>query len=110
MKRKKVLLVENHAQSRKALRLVLQSHGHEVTEAADPEDAAGHARLAFDAAIIDLGLAEPEGKVFAAQLLHANPEVLIIFMATSEDEDLWAIQGSVLLVKPLKMDVLFELL
>ncbi len=64
-----VLLVEDNADAREALRDLLEMWGHEVEEAADgPAGVAAMIRRPFDVALIDLGLPGLDGYEVATRI------------------------------------------
>ena len=111
MQRKKILIIEDDGKSRFALESVLQERGYEVLSVGSAEEAEaqmGHQQ--FDAAVVDMRLPKKQGTDFARDLRKRYKDIRIIFV-TAYHEDVHApIPGSVLLIKPIQMDVLCKLL
>jgi DNA-binding response OmpR family regulator len=111
MKRKRILVIEDDAKSRFALESVLQDRGYDVVAVGSAEEAeAKMDHHPFDAAVVDMRLPKKQGPDFARDLHKKNGDTRIIFV-TAYHEDVHApIPGSVLLIKPIQMDVLCKLL
>jgi CheY-like chemotaxis protein len=85
---RRVLIVEDHADSRETLRLLLTDWGHEVRAAAD-----GHqgVRLALewrpDAALVDIGLPRLDGYEVARRVRAALHDAVLLVALTAYDQD-----------------------
>ena len=85
----RLLVVEDNADSREALRLLLESAGHEVHEADDGEAGIVQAlRVLPDLALIDIGLPGVDGYEVARRLKAANADIrLVALTGFGRDED-----------------------
>ncbi len=114
--RRRVLLVEDDADTRDMLRLTLQLDGHQV-------DVAGDGRLAIDRAtaerpevvLIDIGLPDIDGYEVARRLRSAlGPDVLLVALTGfGRDEDLLRAHQAgfdVHLLKPVERDQLVRIM
>jgi CheY-like chemotaxis protein len=115
VERLSVLVVEDDAGARGALRMLLELRGYEVTEAAEGAGAAAHALAHRPAvALIDIGLPGLDGYAVARRIregLAGSPMFLIALTGYHDiDERLGDTGFDAHLVKPLKVDHLFELL
>jgi len=108
---KKILVIEDDAKSRFALRPVLEERGFHVTAVASAEEAAEVNGHPYSAAIIDIRLPNKQGNHFAEELRQTHPDLRVIFVTAYHDTAIRiAVPGSVLLIKPIEMDVLCQLL
>jgi DNA-binding response OmpR family regulator len=117
---KKILLIEDDPKSRYALHSVLQQHGHHVTATEDSAAARKLTEEVYDVAIIDVRLPDELGTKFAAQIKERSPSTRVIFITASRVIFITAyddmervrdpIEGAVILVKPIDMEVLLKLL
>jgi CheY-like chemotaxis protein len=85
----RILLVEDSADARETLRLLLESAGHTVVEAADGPAAVQHALgLEPDFALVDLGLPGFDGHEVARRIRAANVATqLVAVTGYGRDED-----------------------
>ena len=66
---RRILLIEDNADGRRSLALLLKLAGHEVTASEDAQRGLGAAQAArFDVALIDIGLPDTDGYEVASQL------------------------------------------
>jgi CheY-like chemotaxis protein len=113
--RLRILVVEDDAGARGALRMLLELRGYAVAEAAEGSTGAAHA-LAHrpDVALIDIGLPGLDGHAVARRIregLAGSPMFLIALTGYHDiDERGSPTEFDAHLVKPLKIDHLFELL
>lgn len=110
-----VLVVEDDEGARRALRMLLELRGYAVAEAADGAGGVSHALLHRpDVAVIDIGLPGLDGYAVARQIragLAGSPMFLIALTGYHDlDEPPGTTGFDAHLVKPLKIDHLFELL
>jgi CheY-like chemotaxis protein len=108
-----VLVVEDDAGARGALRMLLELRGYEVTEAAEGERGIAQALAHRPAvALIDIGLPGLDGYAVAHRIregLAGSPMVLIALTGYHDVDDRSGHAGfDAHLVKPLKVDQLFE--
>ena len=74
MKSQQILVIEDQALNRKVVRIVLQSKGYEVLEAADAEEALDHLKTEIPALILmDIALPGQSGEALTRQI-KANPD------------------------------------
>lgn len=112
-----VLVVEDDAPSRRALRLILSSAAMEVLEAETPDAALALVRARsgpIDVLLSDLNLPGGGGPRLHAELERLRPELKVIFMSGYSAEEA-AVRGLLkagqpFLPKPIDIDVLLELL
>ncbi|MGN6370978.1 MAG: response regulator [Phycisphaerae bacterium] len=111
MQPKTILLIEDDPKSKYAIQTVLQDQGHTVNAFSSAEEATD-ATGPFDAAIIDVRLPNQQGPDFAVHFKHNNPRSRIIFITAYDGipHIPQPIPGSVVLVKPIDMNVLTKLL
>ena len=85
----RLLVVEDNEDSREALRVLLESAGHEVHEARDGEAGIVQAlRVLPDLALIDIGLPGLDGYEVARRLKAANADIrLVALTGFGRDED-----------------------
>jgi CheY-like chemotaxis protein len=109
-----VLVVEDDSGARVALRMLLELRGYAVAEAAD---GAGGAALALAhrpaVAVIDIGLPGLDGYAVARRIregLEGSPMFLIALTGYHNLDEQPGTGFDAHLVKPLKIDQLFELL
>lgn len=113
----RVLLVEDDAEAREALRKLLEIQGYAVAEAAGGDAAVAHA-LAHrpEAAVIDIGLPDLDGYDVAQRIrrgLRGAPMFLIALTGYQEIEERGRSGETGFdahLVKPVKFEQFFELL
>jgi CheY-like chemotaxis protein len=112
MKGKKILIIEDDPKSLYALKSVLEARGYTVTAVSTAEEAAALNCDGFTAAVIDIRLPAQQGTEFALQLRDKHPHTRIIFVTAFHDDDALhaTLPGSVVLIKPIEMDVLCQLL
>jgi PAS domain S-box-containing protein len=78
--RQRVLIVEDHVDSRESLRLLLEASGHHVEEAVDgPTGLARLEALRPDVAFVDVGLPEMDGYA-VARAVRASPTLKGVFL------------------------------
>jgi CheY-like chemotaxis protein len=108
---KKILVIEDDAKSRYALQSVLEARGFDVTAVSSAEEAHQVNGHPYSAAVIDIRLPKKQGNHFAEELRQEHPNLRIIFVTAYHDTGIQiGIPGSVLLIKPIEMDVLCQLL
>ena len=109
---KRLLVVEDDPKSLYAFEAVLQARGFDVVACANAEDALHVKADHFDAAIVDVRLPRMQGTEFATQLQRLHPTMRIIFVTAYDGvrEIQAAIPQSVVLLKPVDMDVLLRAL
>ncbi len=85
----RLLLIEDNLDARQALRMLLETVGHEVHEASDGEAGVAAAlRLAPDLVLVDIGLPRLDGYEVARRLKAANRNMrLIALTGYGRDED-----------------------
>ena len=85
----RLLVIEDNVDARQALRMLLETVGHEVHEAADGEAGVAAAlRLTPDLVLVDIGLPLLDGYEVARRLKAANGDVrLIALTGYGRDED-----------------------
>ena len=86
----RILIVEDHDESRVVMRLLLEQHGHEVHEAADGTRAVElAAALRPDVALVDVGLPGLDGYEVARRIRSAlGPAIrLVAITGYGRDED-----------------------
>jgi signal transduction histidine kinase/ActR/RegA family two-component response regulator len=75
----RLLVVEDNADARHALRALLEAVGYEVHEAADGESGVAAAlKLAPDVVLVDIGLPRLDGYEVARRLKAANPDIRVV--------------------------------
>jgi DNA-binding response OmpR family regulator len=112
MKGKKILIIEDDPKSLYALKSVLEARGFDVAAVSTAEEAATISCDGFAAAVIDIRLPTQQGTDFARDLRTRHPHMRIIFVTAFHDDDALhaTLPGSILLIKPIEMDVLCQLL
>ena len=110
-----VLVIEDDAGARGALRMLLELRGYEVTEAAEGVGGAAQALAHRPAvAVIDIGLPGLDGYAVARRIREGLAGRPMFLIALTGYQDLNGQPGhtgfDAHLVKPLKVDHLFELL
>jgi CheY-like chemotaxis protein len=110
-----ILVVEDDAGARGALRMLLELRGYAVAEAAEGAGAAAHALAQRPAvALIDIGLPGLDGRAVARRIregLAGSPMFLIALTGYHDVEERPGNSDfDALMVKPLKVDHLYELL
>ena len=109
----RILLIEDHDDTRLGLEFFLTAEGHEVV-AFDSAEAADRSTddLKADAAILDVRLPGKAGDAFGRELVRRYPETKIVF-ATGEPDLARlkaAVPGCVVLQKPLDLEALAPML
>jgi PAS domain S-box-containing protein len=83
-----ILLVEDHDDSREALRLLLERGGHDVVTAKSARDAMAIAgRAPIDAIICDIGLPDVDGRSLVRRLAELTPAPAIALSGYDSDDD-----------------------
>ena len=115
--RRRILIVEDNADAREALRAVLEQDGHEIFEAGSgPDGVASALANRPEVALIDLGLPVFDGYEVARRIRAASQANGIVLIAVSgyglpEDQRKAEQAGfDAHLVKPVDLDLLTELL
>jgi CheY-like chemotaxis protein len=115
--RRRVLVVEDDADSREMLRMLLEMEGHDVQEAEDgPGALAAVAAMGPDVALIDVGLPGLDGHEVARRLRaeRTDPAILLVALtgyAAPEDRERSRAAGfDVHLTKPITPEKLDEIL
>jgi EAL domain-containing protein (putative c-di-GMP-specific phosphodiesterase class I)/CheY-like chemotaxis protein len=81
-----ILVVDDDANLRQMLRLVLQRSGHEVQEAEDGSEALRKAaRDTYDAAVVDYQMPPPDGLELLSQLREMQPRCVRLLMSGTLD-------------------------
>ena len=112
----RILIVEDHDESRVVMRLVLEQHGHQVHEAADGARGVElAAALRPDVALIDVGLPGLDGYEVARRIRSAlGPAIrLVAITGYGRDQDRAEALGAgfdMHLLKPVSADALAEIL
>lgn len=85
----RLLIVEDNEDARQGLRVLLESRGHEVHEAADGEAGVAAAlELTPDLVLVDIGLPLVDGYEVARRIKAANPDIhLIAVTGYGHDDD-----------------------
>jgi CheY-like chemotaxis protein len=111
MIRKNILLVEYDAKSQYALQSVLQDLGHSVSAYFDFEEAESFIQH-FNLAIIDVRRPGQQALEFAAAFKERNPHGRIVFITACDTLSplLQTVSGSMVLMKPIDMELLAKLL
>ena len=113
----RILIIEDHADARESLRVLTETSGHRVYEAADGPDAVRKAvETRPDIALIDLGLPGFDGYEVAKRI-HSAPECghTILIALTGYGQDEYRKKGELVgfhsyLVKPVDIDELNRLI
>jgi signal transduction histidine kinase/ActR/RegA family two-component response regulator len=89
---RRILLIEDNADARESLRMVLESAGHELFEAADGELGVERAlALRPQLALVDIGLPGIDGFEVAARIRAADPSMLLVALTGyGRDDDIAA--------------------
>ena len=83
----RILLVEDDAAIVRALSELLRTEGYEVADASRQDDAIRLVeRERFDAALLDVTLAQGTGFAVCAAAREAAPDMPVIFLTASDDE------------------------
>ncbi|HVX85005.1 MAG TPA: response regulator [Phycisphaerae bacterium] len=108
----RILLIEDDPRSLFALQSVLQSRGYDVAGYATAEEADRCNGHPYDAAIIDIRLPGEQGPDYARRLLAQHPDTRILFVTAYDSIPPLntPIPGSVVLIKPIDVDLLTRLL
>jgi len=85
----RILLADDHALFRDGVRSLLEAWGHEVVgQAGDGDDAVRQAeRLQPDLVLMDVRMPGTSGLAATARIKSAQPDVHIVMLTVSEDED-----------------------
>ena len=111
----RILLIEDNADARESLRMVLENAGHDLLEAADGESGVDraislHPRLA----LVDIGLPGIDGCEVAKRIRSVDPSIrLVALTGYGRDEDLAASRAAGFdahLVKPVSVEQLGALI
>jgi CheY-like chemotaxis protein len=88
----RVLLIEDNVDARESLRMVLESAGHELFEAADGESGVERAiALRPQLALVDIGLPGIDGWEVAKRIRAVDPSIrLVALTGYGRDQDLVA--------------------
>lgn len=85
-----ILIVDDSATARAALRLSLRGLGHEIIEAPSAERALSMARLLKPLLVVsDLNLPGMTGMELATHLRNERPDPPAVMLVTGEDADEW---------------------
>jgi signal transduction histidine kinase/ActR/RegA family two-component response regulator len=111
----RILIVEDNADTRHALRALLEQSGCSVHEAEDGSSGIDAAlTLPLDFVLLDIGLPRLDGYEVARRLKAAKPELLLIALTgygREEDKTRAADAGfDAHMLKPVQMDKLFEVM
>jgi CheY-like chemotaxis protein len=112
---RRILLIEDNADARESLRMVLESAGHEIFEAADGESGVERAlALRPDLALVDIGLPGIDGFEVAARIRATDPSMpLVALTGYGRDDDVAASRAAGFdehVVKPVDLAELSELI
>ena len=111
----RILLIEDNADARESLRMVLESAGHDLLEAADGESGVERAISSRPhLALVDIGLPGIDGCEVAKRIRSADPSIrLVALTGYGRDEDLAASRAAGFdahLVKPVSVEQLGSLI
>jgi len=111
MVRKTILIVEDDIKSQYALQSVLQDYGHSVAAYFDLEEAKKSVQR-FNLAIIGVRRPGHQALDFAATFKESNPHGRVIFITACDTLSplLQTVSGSMVLMKPIDMELLTKLL
>jgi DNA-binding response OmpR family regulator len=107
----RVLVVDDHAEARLTMRLMLQALGHEVVEAGDPAAAiAAFERHRVDVVVVDVVLPDRSGVELARTLRASDPGVLVLLASgwNVDETVVESVEGALFLRKPFRTDSLAE--
>jgi len=112
---RRILLIEDNADAREALRMVLENLGHDLSEAADGERGVERAiELRPQLAFVDIGLPGIDGFEAARRIRAADPSILLVALTGyGRDEDVAASHAAGFdahVVKPVNMQQLSALI
>lgn len=82
-----ILLVEDHTDTRHAIRTLLELSGHSVVEARDVKSALVAAKDSFDVLLSDIGLPDGDGWSLLQSLSKSRPVTAIAISAFSSPSD-----------------------
>ena len=85
-----ILIVEDNADARATLEILLQLEGHTVREAETGEQAVAHAQVPFDVALVDIGLPDVDCYEVARRIRqtpHGKGVYLIALTGYGQPED-----------------------
>jgi signal transduction histidine kinase/CheY-like chemotaxis protein len=107
----RILLIEDNADARESLRMVLENAGHDLLEAADGESGVDRAiSLRPRLVLVDIGLPGIDGCEVAKRIRSADPSIrLVALTGYGRDEDLAASRAAGFdahLVKPVNVEQL----
>jgi len=86
-----VLLVDDNAEIRNALRHMLERQGYEVLESAGPEEALDlveHGSATIDVLLSDVNMPDMSGRELARRVRHVRPEMKVLMMSGYADEEI----------------------
>jgi CheY-like chemotaxis protein len=111
---RRVLLVDDQREARRAIALYLRFQGFDVIEAGDGQSALDEvaASAPFDYALLDVSLPDIDGREVAVQLRQASPETWIALVtgwSLDPDEDL-PVEIDGVFVKPVSLPDLSRIL
>jgi len=111
----RILLIEDNADARESLRMVLENVGHDLLEAADGESGVERAiSLRPRLALVDIGLPGIDGCEVAKRIRSVDPSIrLVALTGYGRDEDLAASRAAGFdahLVKPVSVEQLGALI
>jgi len=111
----RILLIEDNADARESLRMVLENAGHDLLEAADGESGVERAiSLRPQLALVDIGLPGIDGCEVAKRIRSVDPSIrLVALTGYGRDEDLAASRAAGFdahLVKPVSVEQLGALI
>lgn len=82
----KILLIDDEPAMTRTLAPILRAQGYECQIAADASEALRHARLvAYDLALLDLGLPDADGKEIIGQLSELNCRAVVVLSARMQE-------------------------
>ena len=87
---KKILLIEDHADTAKMMRVILERHGHQVRTAATAAQAReATAREKFEVCLCDLRLPDGDGAILSRELMaeHGLKSICLSGEVTTSDLD-----------------------
>jgi signal transduction histidine kinase/ActR/RegA family two-component response regulator len=112
---RRILLIEDNADARESLRMVLENAGHELYEAADGESGVERAlALRPQLALVDIGLPGIDGFEVATRIRAADPSIrLVALTGYGRDDDVAASRAAGFdahVIKPVNMQQLSALI
>jgi CheY-like chemotaxis protein len=107
----RVLVVDDHAEARETMRLMLQALGHDVVAVGDPSAAiAAFGLHAVDVVILDVVLPDRSGVELARTLRASRPGLRVLLASgwNVDEKVVDAVDGALFLRKPFRTACLAE--